>query len=173
MIAHATTPLGPPGRRSRSGAKRSTSSGRGRSRPHEIGDASEVEAIAALSRAGYIVSIPFGAHPRYDCIIDRGGVIQRVQIKTGYEDGYGAVRWECRSRRFYDGLSRSYHTQADLFAVWVPETRQCFLVPVEECGRYAAALRIVPPRNGQHRRVRLAADYALTSGVAGAGAPSP
>jgi hypothetical protein len=160
-------------RASRSGRIRSTSSGRGRARPHEIGDASEVEAIAALSRAGYVVSVPFGAHPRYDCIIDRGGMLQRVQIKTGHEDGFGAVRWECRSQRFYDGLSRPYHREADLFAVWVPETRQCYLVPVEECGRYQAALRITVPRNGQHKRVRLAADYLLRHGVAAASLASP
>ena len=141
---------------------RRTSSGRGRGRQHEIGAASELEVFAALDRSGYAVSVPFGRARRYDCVIERDGSFRRVQIKTGYHDGGGAVRWECRSNRFYDSCSRAYRGDADLFAVWVPETRECFLVPVEECGRCVAALRVDPPRNGQRRRIRLAAHYRLS-----------
>lgn len=95
-----------------------------------------------------------------------------MQIKTGYQDAYGAVRWECRSRRFFDGLSRSYHGQADLLGVWVPETRQCYLVPVGVCPRHSAAMRLTPPKNGQRRRIRLASDYLLADAPGSASAPA-
>ena len=118
--------------------------------------------FAALDRAGYAVSIPFGRARRYECVVERHGAFLRVQVKTGFQDGGGAIRWECRSVRFYDSRSRAYRGEADLFAVWVPETRECYLVPVEECGRRMATLRVEPPRNGQRRRIRLAAEYRLT-----------
>jgi hypothetical protein len=94
-------------------------------------------------------------------VIEQGAEFRRVQIKTGFHDGHGSVRWECRSIRFYDSCSRPYQGEADLFAVWVPETRECFLVPVEECGRYVSALRVEPPRNRQRKGIRSADAYRL------------
>jgi hypothetical protein len=105
--------------------------------------------------------VPFGGNVRYDCVVDDGVRLSRVQVKTGFLDGFGAIRWATRSVRFYDGATRDYYGQADLFAVWVPETRRCYLVPVDQCGRREATLRVVPPRSGQRRGIRPASDYEL------------
>ena len=134
--AHNRTRVGSnPTRPTRSGTPRSSRSGRGRAAPHLLVERSELEVLAELHRAAYRVSLPLGANARYDCIIDDGSCLLRVQIKTGFLDGFGAIRWATRSVRFYDGASRDYQGQADLFAVWVPETRSCYLAPVKDCGR--------------------------------------
>ena len=144
------------------------SSGRGRRASVALGAASELETVAALRRAGYHVSIPVldGGSP-YDCIIDDGRSLLRVQIKTGYI-ARGSVWWACRSTSYHrrGGTVRDYVGVADLFAVWVPETGQCYLVPVAGCGRHESALRLAPARNGQRKRVRLAADYEVPTGPA-------
>jgi hypothetical protein len=48
-----------------------------------IGDLSEMAVALALARTGYLVSRPVGENRRYDLIIDKGGVLSRVQVKTG------------------------------------------------------------------------------------------
>ena len=115
---------------------------------------------AALWRAGHTVSKPIAGNcAAYDCIADRGDRLLRVQIKTGWQDG-DVVRWATRSKSYY-GV-RTYHGAADVFGVWVPETRKAYLVPVELCGRSEGGLRLAPTRNGQVRgALPLASDFEL------------
>lgn len=138
-------------------------SGRGRGASTRLGASSEIEVVAALRRAGYRVSVPVmdGGSP-YDCIIDDGRELKRVQIKTGFVT-HGAVRWATRSTSYHrrNGGARQYHGLADVFAVWVPEMSRCYLVPVSECGRSQAALRLAPARNGQRRNTRAAESFEL------------
>lgn len=96
----------------------------------------------------------------YDCVIDDGRDLKRVQIKTGFVT-HGAVRWATRSTSYHrrNGGARSYVGLADLFAVWVPELQRCYLIPVSECGRTQSALRLEPARNGQRRNTRSADEY--------------
>lgn len=123
-----------------------------------LGGSSEVEAFAASRPAGYRVCVPVLGHDSpYDCVIDDGTRLHRVQIKTGYVDVHDSVRFATRSTSYHrGGGSRTYRDTADPFAVWVPELARCYLVPVSE-----SALRLVPARNGQTRRTRPAADYEL------------
>jgi hypothetical protein len=139
-----------------------TQSGRGRRAPHRIGAASEPEVFVALQRAGYtVLAAPFASQRRYDCVIDDGERLRRVQIETGYV-GCDAVRFASRSTAGSGpNRSRSYHGAADLFAVWVPELQRCCLAPVRECGRRDATLRLSPARNGRLAGARRAVDFEL------------
>jgi hypothetical protein len=57
---------------------------------------------------------------------------------------------------------RAYHGQIDYFAVYCPETSGVYLVPIEDLAvRVQGALRVDPPRNGQHLRIRMAVDYEI------------
>jgi hypothetical protein len=47
------------------------------------------------------------------------------------------------------------------FGVYCHETGAVYPVPIDEVGHHTAALRVDPARNGQRRRIRLAADYQL------------
>jgi PD-(D/E)XK endonuclease len=133
-----------------------------RPHPKPIGEASEVEVIAALHRAGYVVLLaPFTDNQRYDCVIDDGTRLLRVQIKTGRVVS-GAVAFSVRSTDWYRRRThRTYHGEADLFAVYCPDTAAVYLIPVDACGRRQTRLRLVAARNGQVSRVRWAHDYEL------------
>lgn len=141
------------------------SSSRGRRVSNTLGSASEVEVFAAFRRAGYGVFLPFLAPDSpYDCVIDDGEHLLRVQVKTGYvRSRYDSVRFATRSTSYHraGGTARTYHGVADLFAVWVPELARCYVVPVSECGRVESSLRLSPARSGQKKGIRIAADYEL------------
>jgi PD-(D/E)XK endonuclease len=46
------------------------------------GDVGVAMAIAFFTKRGDIVSIPLGEPPDYDLVVDIGGVLKRVQVKT-------------------------------------------------------------------------------------------
>ena len=48
----------------------------------EQGDIGEARAIYEYVKLGYIVSKPINDKAKYDLIIDKDGVLQRVQVKT-------------------------------------------------------------------------------------------
>jgi hypothetical protein len=49
-----------------------------------------------LVRAGYLVSIPFGEDHRYDLVVEKDGILSRVQVKTGRLRN-GVVMFNCYS----------------------------------------------------------------------------
>jgi hypothetical protein len=57
-------------------------------------------------------------------------------------------------------VRRDYEGQIDDFAVYCPELGSVYLIPIEDVPtRTSAMLRVNPPRNGQLKRIRLAAAY--------------
>jgi hypothetical protein len=55
----------------------------------KTGDISEAAVITRLLRCGYIVLTPYGQNHRYDLVIeDADGKFWRVQVKTGWLDGW-------------------------------------------------------------------------------------
>ena len=132
-----------------------------RAAPRTVGECSELEAFSAFHRAGYPVLISPFRTLRYDCAVEIDGRLLRVQVKTG-RVVEGAVHFPCKSSSPYrDKTGNAYHGDADLFAVWVPTLGKCYVIPVNECGRAGVALRLTPAKNGQSKRVRLAADFEL------------
>jgi hypothetical protein len=131
--------------------------------PKAIGDRSTLAVMLALYDAGYQVLLPFGENTRYDLVIYDGAHFHRVQCKTG-RLRKGAVRFRASSSYAHHPnpkiTSRHYLGEVDYFAVYCPETGCVYLVPVEDAPlRHAGSLRVSEPRNGQKRRIRLAADY--------------
>ena len=132
-----------------------------RRHPKVVGDRSEVEVFIALYRAGYgVLTAPFGENLRYDCVIDDGARLLRVQVKTG-RVANGAIRFPVCSTYWYGRTRRGYRGEVDLFAVYCPATGRVYLVPIDECGSSEVWLRLVPTRNRQRSRVRWASDYEL------------
>ncbi len=120
--------------------------------------------ICALHRAGLgVLSPPFSDNLRYDCVIDDGERLSRVQVKTGRLEG-GSVEFNACRTYWHRRASYSYRGEIDFFGVWCAELGKVYLVPVAECGVALARLRLTPTRNGQRRRVRWAADYELHPG---------
>jgi hypothetical protein len=136
-----------------------------RRNPKAVGEHSEGMVLAALLRAGEQVAVPFGDNQRYDFLVDRGGRFLRIQVKTGRRVIRGAsagtiVFPTCSSQAHRGRPSLPYRGQVDFFAVYCPETDAVYFVPVDECGRWKACLRLDPPRKQQHRvRMRWARDH--------------
>src|SRR5690349_539477 len=129
--------------------------------PKAIGEKSEGQIISRLLRTGKTVLKPFGDNQRYDLVLDEGDRFVRIQCKTG-RLRHGAIVFPTCSSYAHRGLGkRDYRGQADVFAVYCPDTDACYLVPVDATGMRACTLRVEKSRNGQAKNVRLAADFEL------------
>jgi hypothetical protein len=130
----------------------------------QTGEISRLQVIAALKRRRKHVLLPLGDYLRYDLAIDDEGPILRVQCKTGRLQN-GVVRFltcsiDSRSKKGKT-IRRSYRGEAELFGVYCPDNRKCYLVPVDKVGKSDCHLRIDPPRNGQKTRIHWAEDYEI------------
>jgi hypothetical protein len=133
--------------------------------PKDIGDRSTLAVMVGLKRRGYEIAVPFGENTRYDLVIDDGHTLARVQCKSGQLRA-GAIHFKTASSYAHHRSSRQarrhYHGQIDFFAVYCPDTHGVYLLPIDDVApRCEAALRVEPSRNGQKKRIRLAADYQI------------
>lgn len=146
-----------------------------RPRPKEKGikgaQGAETEAIieAELIRAGYTVLKPNGYMHRYDLVIeDAEGKFWKVQCKTAWLSKDGAtLRFNGYSLLMKGQKGRSeskrmgYANDVDYFAVYSPDTRKVYLLPVTHVKDTENCLRLIPTGNNQEKNVRWAADYEL------------
>ena len=128
------------------------------------GDLTELEVAMALMRAGRKVLRPMSTGLRYDLVVDDGrGRFLRVQCKTGILRD-GAVQFRLYSINASHGFTRrTYDGEVDAFGVYCPQTRRCYLVPMDAIlpNSACASLRVAAPRNGQASRVRHADSFVI------------
>ncbi|HEV2654742.1 MAG TPA: group I intron-associated PD-(D/E)XK endonuclease [Ktedonobacteraceae bacterium] len=132
-----------------------------------IGELSEVILIAKLLEVGYEILTPFGDNRRYDLVIeDADGRFWRIQCKTGRSNGEyiqftpASLYYHTHAGRTTHG-SKNYKDQIDYFAVYCPENREVYLIPVAHAGVSQMNLRLVPTKNKQEQGVKWAEDYEL------------
>ncbi|MFN0154962.1 MAG: group I intron-associated PD-(D/E)XK endonuclease [Gaiella sp.] len=133
--------------------------------PKRVGDRSTLAVMLALASTGLDISVPFGENCRYDLVIDDGDRLLRVQCKTGRLRNGGVNFATCSTYAHHRSslqARRDYQGQIDAFAVYCPETLAVYFVPLADVPvRNVAQLRTAPPKNGQSRRIRYAADYEI------------
>jgi hypothetical protein len=132
--------------------------------PKEVGDRSTMAIMFALRLEGYAILVPFGENTRYDLVIDNGSRLRRVQCKTGrFKNGCLLSNLQhLRASQESKVPRRDYEGQIDDFAVYCPELRAVYLIPIEDVPtRAQGSLRVAPTRNGQAKGVRLAAAYEI------------
>jgi hypothetical protein len=118
----------------------------------------------ALSSLGYELYVPFGENTRCDCIADDGTRLMKVQCKTGRLRRGAVIFKVCSSYAHHRNPVRpqkDYHGEVDAFGIYCRETHSVYLVPIAEIGHHQASLRVDPPKNGQRKKIRLAADYEI------------
>lgn len=131
------------------------------------GNLTELQCLAAFTKLGYIVSIPYGDHARYDFIADINNHLYRIQCKTSSMKEEGVYNFSCRSTaaNHSRAATRSYsEEEIDFFATIINE--QCYIVPINETGGHDKTLRFIPPKNGQKVGVSFAKDYEIETQVA-------
>ena len=134
--------------------------------PKDVGDRTTLAVMLALVELGYGVSVPFGENTRYDLVVENGHRLLRVQCKTGrLYDGVIVFRTASSYAHHPNPKPRQRHYvgQVDAFAVYCPRTGDVYLIPIGDLPMEEATLRIDPPRNGQRKLVRFAADYEIAN----------
>lgn len=127
------------------------------------GSVAETHAVAALAQCGYFPLLPAIAGRRYDLVFeDAEGNFWRVQVKTGrYRSG--SIEFHTKT----DNVQGGYRGQADYFAVYCPDLKKVYLVPVSEVTTASMATLRVDELNDSRwsrinkKRVRWAQDYEL------------
>lgn len=135
--------------------------------PKKQGDVSQAYFLARCLEIGWTVSVPVGDCDRYDCIIDRGSGLERVQIKTGKMND-GAIVFSTCSSSYHvpEGcrtkhLKHSYRGQIEHFGVYCPQTGKCYLIGVDSVGEKEARLRVEATKNAQSQNIRWAKDWVI------------
>ena len=134
-----------------------------------IGERSEAIIMAKLLEVGYGVLTPFGDNRRYDLVIeDADGNFYRIQCKTGWVENDGAyIQFKTASSYYHTKAGRTshgrrdYRGQIDYFAVYCPQTRRTYLVPIEHASSSYMNLRLLPTKNNQEMGVKWAKDYEI------------
>jgi hypothetical protein len=134
-----------------------------------IGERSEAIIMAKLLEVGYGVLMPFGDNRRYDLVIeDADGKFYRIQCKTArLMNGGACINFATASTYYHTKAGktgfgrRGYHGEIDYFAVYSPDTRGVYLVPIDHVGTTSAKLRLAPTGNRQEKHVRWAKNYEL------------
>jgi PD-(D/E)XK endonuclease len=127
-------------------------------RPNEIGLRAELEVATACARAGMAVYVPLlDGHGRVDLVVERNGLLLRVQCKSARMDGDDVVYFRTCSNTA--NIPRTYDGEIDVFGVYAPVIHKVFLVPAEALPSRICHLRLGPTRNGQQKGIRFAADF--------------
>lgn len=112
--------------------------------------------LQALKR-GYITSVPNEGAP-YDLVIDRKGVLSRVQVKyvTPYK-GAVTVKFDATSSK----TCTQKYTQADIDAIvaYNAETEETYWIPSSLSTQDTISLRVEAPKNNQMTGIVWAKDF--------------
>jgi hypothetical protein len=131
------------------------------------GNSSEAIVLAAYTRAGFLVSVPFGGGGAYDLIVDTGMRLLKVQVKTGRHQK-GRLLYNGR-RRIKDsnqnGMRRYRSDEVDVFAVYDPEGDSLYAAPPTAMAT-EGCLRLEPVLNGQQKLIRWARNYTWEKHIA-------
>lgn len=123
------------------------------------GDFGVAMVIADAVRRGHKVALPMGENWPYDLIVLNGGKLLRVQVKYTESDGE-TVKVCCRSTS--DWVQYKYTSEMiDYIACYDKTTGKCYYVAAGLLGKGKSILhlRLVPPKQGQKKKIRYAKDY--------------
>lgn len=127
-----------------------------------IGIITEEELKLWFLKQGWTVNVPIGDNARYDFIIDFDGKLVRFQSKTSNTTRtVNCLNFACASIKYNSsGSNRTKYSknEIDYFITLHPNTKQVYIVPVEECGN-ECNLRFVPPQSNNYHGVKMAIDY--------------
>ena len=123
-----------------------------------IGTITELKCKTYFLECGYTVSTP-ESPTRYDFILDTGNELLKIQVKTCHSDGEKLTFSTCSSHYVKGKITHTdyQNDNIDYFCTWYEN--ECYLVPVQECGKNEKNLRLVPTKNGQVKGIYFAKNY--------------
>ena len=121
------------------------------------GDIGELITAQELLRRGWHVAFPYGENLKYDLIIEKEGIIKRVQVKTVIPKN-GVLHINCRSSNNWSVIHYSKDDFEVLAAVDLIANKVYF-IPSEKIGKSLINIRIEPAKNYQKKGINLAEQF--------------
>ena len=135
-------------------------------RTKEKGSIGELRVMYEAAKRGYGVLTPHGDFAKYDLVIDRNGVLERVQVKAVTPKN-GVIEVHTKSMTFDKDVGENNRNKQvkyvdgdfDWLAVYDLANHNVYFIPAMEVfGRSAIALRLDPPKRNLSS-VRMATSY--------------
>jgi len=123
------------------------------------GDIAEAAFLFEAISRGYNVCSSYKQDSAYDCVLDRKGSLERVQIKYREITEKGnlviTITQDTKTNR------RDYSSEnIDYFAVYVPELKQIAYIPIKLCeGKTRITLRVAETKNKQVKGINYLKDF--------------
>src|ERR1700731_3171404 len=96
---------------------------------HEQGERGELAFLCKATNLGFALSLPYGQRHRYDFVVDGGGNIWRVQVKTTVRMAWGMYQVGIHRRSNQKG--RAYtESEIDFVAVYILPEETWHILPV-------------------------------------------
>lgn len=123
------------------------------------GGIGEALILADILRRGYSVALPVGEDCSFDIIVERKGVLEKVQCKYT-ESKNGVISVKCRSCNNWTNKKYS-SKEIDWIACYDNTSDKCYYIPsvLLGNGRTAINLRLVPPKNNQRKKILFASEF--------------
>lgn len=127
----------------------------------QIGNITELEIMAYITKLGYQVSIPYGDRARYDQIWDINNKLLRVQVKTAHlDDNCNTLSINCHTTNRAEGRTKNRrYTKDEIDCIATYFNNRCYCIPIESVPSRSIKLRINPTSNNQQNGIHLLNDY--------------
>lgn len=129
---------------------------------HFVGEITERLVALEFLKLGILISKPIVQSSRYDFIAEINNHLYKIQVKTCRlkENAYLSFATST-SHTNGKGTKNISYTKKDVDYFATIYQGQCYLIPIEDCAKREARIRLIPPKNGQKTGIRYAKDYQL------------
>ena len=113
---------------------------------------------ADLAKKQFVVLLPQGSQPHYDLVIEKNGILKRVQVRFSKKTSSGVVNAKLTTQ----GTNTVYHTKedVDIIAIYEPTDDLVYYINLNEFNNKSMiSLRTKLPANNQSTGIIWAKDY--------------
>ena len=124
----------------------------------------EAKVLAKFIELNCRVSIPYGDNAPYDLIVDCGGALLKIQVKTSEctSEGKTAFTLGRRRRNSFEQKNIKYaNDEIDYFALYSIVRDNIYLISAKEAPAEEISIRYELPKNNQLNAVRMEKDYLI------------
>lgn len=129
-----------------------------------IGSIGEAKVLSKFLEYGYDVYLPFGENSRADMIIDIGGNLLKIQVKTSTRiiNGCAAFKLVASTWHNNNGSSHVYtENEIDYFVLYSIPLDELYMIHVNESPDTCIYIRHSATKNLQKSKIRNSDDYQI------------
>lgn len=128
---------------------------------NQKGDIAEAKAVARFMELGYTVSEPINDHSRYDLVVEKDGLLNKVQVKyAAMSDGKIKVSISSSNPNTKGTVDKIYSSdEVDAYAVYCPATEDLYWIDFVDAPDNSMSLRV--EADSSHPSINWAKDYRI------------